>query len=126
MKAEDLMIGDWVTFQGVPQQVTYLNLDDGERVGTTEQYFAQITECFEPIPLTPELLEKNGIKKDINGRLFGEYFEEDKDYSLEISMRKDGIYWSINYDEYRILKLEYVHELQHALKLCGIEKEIEL
>lgn len=27
---------------------------------------------------------------------------------------------------YMDLKIEYVHQLQHLLRLCGIEKEIEL
>lgn len=28
------------------------------------------------------------------------------------------------YDEVKLCEVKYVHELQHALRLCGIEKEI--
>ena len=79
-------------------------------------------EYLDPIPLTPEILEKNGWKHDFD----------------EVYVWKDGAahYISIDLDgKTRIyvanlyifgMALGYVHELQHALRLCGIEKEIEL
>ena len=76
---------------------------------------------LEPIPLTKEILEKNGLGSD-----YEDYFTEDKHYNLEISVVEDEIRWTINQNEYSIVRLQYVHELQHALKLCGINKEIEL
>ena len=83
---------------------------------------------IEPIPLSVEILEKNGLEKDNHGRLNGEYFDEDKNRDLEISVddKTGEIWWSYNWDEYRIIRLRYVHELQHALKLCGIAKTIVL
>lgn len=83
---------------------------------------------IEPIPLTVEILEKNGLEKDNHGLLYGEYFDEDSKKDLEITVdNKTGeIWWSYNWDEYRIIRLKYVHELQHALKLCKIQKEIVL
>lgn len=73
---------------------------------------------IEPIPLTPEILEKNGFK-EYNG--YG--YASNKGYCFE------GFY--INYDfTTRIAnidcKFNYVHKLQNALKLCGIEKQIKL
>ena len=74
---------------------------------------------FEPIPLTREILVKNGFDFERHA------FPEDEHFALEIYI-DDGVRWTVNCYEYDILLLEYVHQLQHALKLCGIEKEITL
>ena len=105
------MIGDWVldTRTGTPLRVNPFMAE------------LEVPE-WQPIPLTPEILEKNGLANDP----YGCHFEEDEYMALEISIEEEGIYWTINYNEYGILKLKYVHELQHALRLCGINKEIEL
>jgi len=71
----------------------------------------------EPIPLTPEILEKNGFSED--------YRYEDLSYAQSCG---DVIGIHINgknglMDE---MYFKYVHELQHAMRLCGVEKEIVL
>lgn len=109
MKANELMLGDWVLDTRTNRPL---------RVNPFMAEF-EVPE-WQPIPLTPEILEKNGLVNDP----FGCYFDEDEQKMLEISSEDDGIYWTINYNEYGILKLEYVHQLQHALRLCEINKEI--
>lgn len=118
LKATDLMVGDWLMFNGKPCQVKGLHNDDTVTLtGYRSMYYLIDAE---PIPLTPEILEKNGLVSDF----LGGYFDEDEQMMLEISSTEEGVYWTINYHEYDILKLKYVHELQHALRLCKIEKEI--
>lgn len=116
MKVEDLMIGDWYYWEAeskkYPMQVT----KDTFRLSDED------ISNFQPIPLTPKILKKNGLINHHNGS----YFKEDKYLLLEISSSKDGIVWTIDFHEYDILKLEYVHQLQHALRLCRIDKEITL
>lgn len=125
LTSKDLMIGDWLrdSFGNIGQ---VYRLDPGrvhlrllQERPQDEEY---IVHDIEPIPLTPEILEKNGLAKDA----YGCCFKEDKYMAMEITAEEEGIYWTINYNEYGILKLEYVHQLQHALRLCGINKEIEL
>ena len=72
---------------------------------------------IEPIPLTPEILEKNGFIKESRD-CFGE--------SLQYCVLVDGLWIDISGENYFEGKLDYVHQLQHALKNCEIEKEIEL
>lgn len=79
-------------------------------------------EYLAPIPLTPEILEKNGMILS----LCGDFFPEDEHYELEISVVGGRIFWTINGHEYDIMCLRFVHELQHALRLCGITKEIHI
>ena len=77
-------------------------------------------EYLSPIPITPEILEKNGFTRDADG------MNDIDEISVEITygewQRVDGRHKYLG--EARIIK--YVHELQHALLLCGIEKEIVL
>lgn len=107
MKIDEVMLGDIVSLSGKPIHVTLAVLNHW-------------SDNIKPISLTPEILEKNGLANDP----YDCHFEEDEYMDLEISSEEEGIYWTINYNEYTILKLKYVHELQHALKLCGIDKEI--
>ncbi len=57
-------------------------------------------------------------------------FEEDGK-KLHLSLRQmydmDGTPHGYSFFAFNVLTIiDYVHELQHALKLCGIKKEIEV
>lgn len=127
MKAENLMIGDWVLHDGEPYQIRQLGIYGVDRDG--EDYPAVCVgkpkgigliierNEIEPIPLTDEFLEQNGFER-VNG-----------DYQ-DVFYVYDGIELLID-DGYTLfgqckMPIKYVHELQHALRLCGINKEIEI
>ena len=93
------------------------------------------SEDIRPIPLTAEILEKNGFEKcnvDDDGAVQYEFGDDNLGIDLWVSMpcllgawRK----WKGMEKSYNMINefpIRYVHELQHALRLCGIEKEIEL
>lgn len=125
MKANEIMIGD--KLKTVFSQKIVEVKEIKQNCIYTEDNGYEYNE-IEPIPLTQEILEKNGLEKDNHGRLYGEYFDEDINRDLEITVdNKTGeVWWSYNWDEYWIIRLRYVHQLQHVLRLCGIEKEIVL
>jgi hypothetical protein len=141
MISEELMVGDWVdcsmkkiegfTFDNQPilSSVVYskilgINCTNYVFLIETEGERRLVSENqIKNIKLTEEILYKNGFPKDNIG--FG-HFEEDKDLILELSIIGTQIWWTIGDNEYRLLRLQYVHELQHALKLCRIDKEIVL
>lgn len=87
---------------------------------------------IEPIPLTAEILEKNEFEK----QQFGHFIYENDDVNLRIEFYPKNInYTNGCYDYIDIEKgcvtitempIEFVHELQHALRLCGITREIIL
>lgn len=132
MKSEELMIGDFVSitepddFHGYVGKVVNIN---GETCYITVHISDMhphdvLCDDLLPIPLTPEILEKNGFFVDSNGIFylkenlkFG--FKKDIDYGYWFVNRAD------NHKEY-ICTCDFVHELQHALKFCKIEKEIIL
>lgn len=141
MTANELMIGDWVfnAHNRKPEQVAKI----GCRLVMLDYNDMYEYDLIEPIPLTPEILEKNGWKKAaFNGgygrkgmRLDG-YNGNELPEGVENAL--SFAQWSIDeHFQYHLLEIymwkgsvhlwvHYVHELQHALRLCGIEKEIEL
>ena len=103
---EDLMVGDWVVGpSGEPFKIGIIDPDF--------LYWDEV----QPIPLTSEILEKN------------EFIKESRDCHgepLQYCELVDGLWIDISGENYFEGKLEYVHQLQQALRLCLIKKEIEL
>ena len=131
MKTTDLMIGDWVLAKGKLTQVTDIDEYEGINriwIAGCEDGGCIGKEDIKPIPLTPEILEKNGFV--ISSEHANLYFSE-SDEKMSFCLRKmyDKLnnfvfYGSICYNI--VSPIKYVHELKHALKLCKIDKEIVL
>ena len=129
------MIGDWVyaidgDCKKHPCRIATLEYDSTNEkddfsidfYGTDyEVEWPDVAFEVEPIPLTPEILEKNGFVPDN----FSPYYLSIEDGSIRFSEHQYGLYCNIlrSYQRYDGV-CNYVHELQHALKLCGIDKEI--
>lgn len=121
MKANELMIGDWVQDRS-GAKIKIVNIEyhctrvllNGEEL---------ILACFEqanlmPIPLTPEILEKNGFSDN--------YAYDDLSYAAGATGNIIGVHILGEGGIMDEMYFKYVHQLQHALRLCGIEKEIIL
>jgi len=152
MKAEDLMIGDWINLNfdvdyktGNPiygyAQVTGINKDGTIDVNCTYDKSESMQDgwdlkLIEPIPLTVELLEKNGCRKwtwhnypreNVITYAIGDGFQ------IEIT-KKNG-FWMVDncsdsgdygYESNWIADVNYVHKLQHLIRDLEIKKEIIL
>lgn len=70
-------------------------------------------EELEPIPLTPEILEKNGFIYDSEDQLFKDIYPR---ISMLYAQYRLVENYGINYGE--MSEIKYVHQLQHALRLC--------
>ena len=122
MKAKDLMIGDWVN-------IAVEEYNNPTRIREIGSFWVKVIKdemeysniLVTPIPLTPEILEKNGF---VRSEVFVEWKYEYED----IYMLWKPFPWLSVLSDGSELKFpcEYVHQLQHALRLCGIEKEIVL
>lgn len=141
MKIEELSIGDWVCAKLAKWEsddadktppLRVKRIDGIERHNLYVDLFNPATNTIEhtafvedliPIPLTPEVLEKNGFKLCIINRQF-----EDRIWdSVAIRKCHTEDYYRLFLYGLRIgIKLCNVHQLQHALRLAGIEKEIEV
>ena len=134
MKA--IQIGDWLQHaNGKYYQVTRI-----DRLGDGNIHFAcgfphlwEYNNKFEPIPLEKIHLTKNGFKAR-------EYTDDTEFYyydSYEINVSFDEgisdenippiIFLTIEFAEKSIaMPIEYVHELQQAMRIMGCDKQIEL
>lgn len=123
IKCRDLMVGDWVTNEhGFPAQIinvgdacAYTIFGDNENDEGEPWVFDNYVYLPVPIPLTSEILEKNGWKET-------EYWHEYKDSNTIIQYSLSNIWGIINGIEIEHFKCEYVHQLQHLLRLCGLNE----
>lgn len=132
---KELSVGNWVKFPHGIEKITNLPYIEFKGRGGLCAGFAGSSTAFpvsvkylEPIAITPEILEKNGWK-------LGEYSSatleiENKIVVLEFyeSGTQLRIFQRAEDEDLQILdvKVSGLHQLQNALTLCGIDKEIEL
>ena len=131
IKIRDLSVGDWVMnlYANKPSRVIGLRTmfqDTYEIIAVSDDTQYMLIEDnkelhnFEPILLTSEILEKNGISKTYESDEYAVYKGEGfnvTEYYTEL--------WEFERHRNRLM-IRNVHQLQHALRLAGIEKEIEV
>ena len=126
MEGTDLMIGDWVGVFDDEGIIKDCRQVDWVRTGEIGMRYHKVWAigCIEPIPLTAEILEKNGFV--LRGKTYILKWR-----GADIHWRKTDGYASITAPNN--LKFEgwysisngyfcYVHILQHALRLCGLDE----
>lgn len=148
MTAAELMLYDWVLVDSVQVDVDKVQVND-EYKNSIYQLPAQVEGLFKgvvvvdgcklppclclPIPLTREILERNGfcdlykdrsLNKDNVFKWYDVY-----GHCVTVDMNANAI--KIQHDSRVLLDMCYnivvpVHELQHTIRQCGIDKDIEL
>ena len=141
MDIEKLMAGDWVYIaplcegrEACSSQIAYLSQN-------AVYYRSDIGNCFaeeeriSPILLTGEILAKNGFDVHDEGKIwrdradirciYSKKFGEDfMCYSVDIEEIEEGGWFDFGIDHclWQGVAINYVHELQHALRLAGLEE----
>ncbi len=120
MKATELKLGDWVytknpiTCEDMPCKVKWIHpiLVDG---------YKTVIPCEEisPIPLTKEILEKNGWTFYGTQR----YWEYQNKYEFTL-VHRNGKGFEIEQVPY--ITFQYVHELQHILWALGMKDNMKI
>lgn len=158
MKIKELSIGDWVVAklakwdydsleETEPMRIVCIDNSEPKRafadltldeVGITH---SALVDDLLPIPLTPEVLEKNGFVKITEDMVWAEHLNpklaEIPTWGLKIGERpvpylvakmRDNNHFKITTTNIELFGFNagHVHQLQHVLRLAGIEKEIEL
>ena len=123
MTHTDLQIGDYVYHKDKIVKVDILtpsdlNLAVADEDGSDDALYKDI----KPIPITPEILAMNGFKYRIEDDLV--FWVNDSRYIEYNSFNNSFIILGESSTFYGICN--YVHELQHALRLCKIDKEVKL
>ena len=144
LKISDLSVGDWVGFEMAnlsiegddiatafvekikkpariksilgDQDLILAEVDNVDNFGTI---YLKIEHIL-PVPITAEILEKNGISKTYESDEYAVYKGEGinvTEYYTELWKFEKGC---------NRLMIRNVHQLQHALRLAGVDKEINL
>lgn len=134
MEAKELMIGDLVMCPTITPELRVCRIVDidGSRdcVGVydikdeDEYLVGKYAKYLKPIPLTEEILKVNGFN-----------FESRPEHSRFISIDTDDVYIGVMHYDDSVgrfftemdvnsisihIELHFVHELQHALRICGL------
>ena len=135
MVAEDLMIGDWVCVRSNDKEDTHnFKIKSIVNEGVYGPSFVGFDEDLEPIPLTGEILKKNGFFYDGKNYILS-YKDGTHDVALYISemyMMPGFITGTPDLKSKKPYRLNvfgtlyYVHELQHLLKFLKTKKDIVL
>ena len=138
MDINKLMVGDWVYNEHHEKNIR-LTAYDFFTHGHDAYGFQYLLynskptlgRDLEPIPLTEEFFEKNGIEKVDYDLLKPNLVFESKDQRIritDITNSGDG-YWCVHvhnedYETIGSCDVKYVHQFQQLLRLCGYEMDV--
>lgn len=128
MTMQDLQIGDLLDYRGQIIKVTSLYAKNGSTevgFGDKEDRWVDIS-VLKPIFLTDEILHKNFDYFSLHKRyvLTDDYFDIDIRQYSELQWVFCYHNTEMNIPDTGIAGIGYVHHLQHALRMVGVEKEI--
>ena len=117
------IVGDIFLIDGQPRKITWIG-SSYPRVDIDGIDVACKDSDLKPIPLTPEILEKNGWKKQKRGNGYvGFSFKRNKFPTIHFQ----GIeLLYVNVPSISSIFLRYVHDLQHLLFGLGLDSNIKL
>lgn len=135
IKITDLSVGNWVEYARKYYRVTQID-EESEHVlisglsGVRDKHI----DYIEPIHIKPETLEKNGFvnEEEILIERFVLYDKNQKNVELtRCKLGQESSFTVYTYNEILaptcwLFSVSYLHQLQNALRLAGIDKEIEL
>lgn len=138
MKTTEIMIGDWFFYGNLTFCVAEIIKNEvvsemKKDIKTGMPYDIKTrVENLTPMPLTPKFIKSLGFDLLRNGA--NAYSFHHQAYDVWATGFKDTKEWLICIGPVgstkerfvHVSRIKYIHELQHALKLCKTEKEIVL
>ena len=152
---KELSIGNWVNYRpgwedeetgqivhesgtGFPVKIEMIYFCQGEGLvqyndGQNDGIEAYDYELF-PLEITPEILEKNGWRfHAMMSDYPADYVIAVGEYNIKVNHLDDDNLWCFTIysdnENIRVIhqfNIHFIHQLQNALTLCGIENKIEL
>lgn len=146
IKAEDLRIGDLVKVSEIGCMVpkgtmckvvaidSEKSFEEMNLKGCATLIELEVNHCsisfgiwckyISPIPLTPEILEKNGWENTEYMPLIYTHDEHDIEFWASPKGFDDG--GTVTYHDEVLLDVKYVHELQHILWALGLDANLKI
>jgi hypothetical protein len=131
MEVNELMIGDWCAYgvnckgrvTALTDNLITLSVDGNEINGR----YMLMPDMVNPIPLAEDILDNNNFFQD--NKYFTLAITKETRIVLKHIDKEDNKWYACVitvFDEIGHAYVHYVHQLQHLLRLCGTNKEIEL
>lgn len=115
MKVNELMVGDLVAYKDKFDRISSIGADFACVGCRLTRVRNEELNNVEPIPLTEDILKANVFKKSYT-------------YNMNAHYSRNGVGVTLNLASYtttilgKLVIIKYVHELQHALRLCGLNE----
>lgn len=129
MNAFELQLGDIVSYFGDPVRVVSLSFNDDEPIGIisplTNNIFTLRKKDVYPVQLTTDILLNNGFTQDTIGSGLILHIDNSENLYVLVNYRHNGECRNVEISNkmYNLsCPIKYVHELQHALRLCGLSE----
>lgn len=143
MIAEDLMIGDFVSYEGSIYKVLSTDkVQDVTIYNDVEGYHHRPASEMEPIPLTREIVLKNFKVNEYIMEVQKKKLKVEDPEWLHLTYTNGRYEWILTWDlslfhddgdgfslfiyDCPMPEIHYVHELQQFLRLCGIKEKVKL
>lgn len=85
------------------------------------------------IPITPEILNKNGFQEEVVGEYYAKSLDNEEDYlARDLIVLPNSGSWNVFIEhcslqgDVLLRKVQYVHELQHILWVLGLDAELKI
>lgn len=121
MKPTELMLNDWVVVYKKSQPVK-AQVEVVSKYTITALGESRVCDNVIPVTLTLEILELNGFELRDD---FLYHRIDDKPHHYDFKLKSGGVFsaegFTLNCGVY-YLTIKYVHELQNALRLCGLNE----
>ncbi|MBQ8958145.1 MAG: hypothetical protein IJ057_06545 [Bacteroidales bacterium] len=123
MRNNEVMIGDWVMFQDPDTNETEMHQMEQADFAASDNFF----DRFNPIPITAEIIEANNFRGYGNvRRIYINLYDFDNHSTIEYRLDQNwfDLKRMVNRQYAYQLKCEvhYVHEMQHLLRVAGLNE----
>lgn len=122
MKTNELMIGDWILMPNSNNYEKIVAIPTSTQIEVGGNCWINPMACI-PIPLTVEILEKNGWEYHTKCGSCIMYMLYEHNFQVFFEENEATMIWHINDIGDTKLSIDdcvYVHTLQHALRLFGL------
>jgi len=134
MNVQDVMLGDWLNIShrkknGIVHRIDKAN---GEGNGFAAVIDGDYHESLlEPIELTPEILKRSGFELEDGWWCWRKLGVSTGNLYIDVAFRDDDVsVYDVQMMGYHNASmnhhLNYVHELQHAMRIFGIDLELKI
>lgn len=131
MNIKELQIGNWVQHNGKAKRVCCVDARMDGVCFDDDEFIFYDGERVEPIAIDPAILTSNNVTREERGNVLKHPTYPLEKWLVHTTFRDTWLWFNGYSQEWHLhdcngQPLKYVHQLQNALQLCRIDKDINL